>query len=124
MPDSAALAYAILAQASVVLAVIRRGLRHPRADDAAAAEHPLVASRNLLIASLQALCRLAFFPAATAAGSPFALPASTLQPFLDAIRSEEAGAVVTSASLAVLHEVMALTGPRCDSAAARSVRWR
>jgi golgi-specific brefeldin A-resistance guanine nucleotide exchange factor 1 len=114
VPDPAALACAISAQASAVLAVMRRGLRHPRADDAAAAEHPLVAS-------LRALRRLAFFPAATAAGSPFALPAAVLRPFLDAICSEEAGAVVTSASLAALHEVMALTGPALTGAALREI---
>src|SRR5438128_1292182 len=74
-PDPAALACAISAEASAVLAVMRRGLRHPRATaDDAAAEHPLVAS-------LRALRRLAFSPAA----SPSALPAAALRPFLDAV---------------------------------------
>jgi golgi-specific brefeldin A-resistance guanine nucleotide exchange factor 1 len=45
------------------------------------------------------------------------LPAVALCSFLDAIRSEEAGAVVTSASLAALHEVMALTRPALSGAA-------
>ncbi|GJM96114.1 hypothetical protein PR202_ga12925 [Eleusine coracana subsp. coracana] len=109
-PDPAALACAVSAQASAVLAVMRRGLRYPRADDAAAAaEHPLVAS-------LRALRRLAFSP-----GAPSALPAAALRPFLDAVRSEEAGAAVTSASLAALHEVMALTGPALPGAALREV---
>ena len=107
-PDPAALACAISAEASAVLAVMRRGLRHPRADDAAA-EHPLVAS-------LRALRRLAFSPAASAA-----LPAAALRPFLDAVRSEDAGAAVTSASLAALHEVMSLTGPALPGAALREV---
>ncbi|KAL6893622.1 hypothetical protein ACP4OV_007720 [Aristida adscensionis] len=109
--DPAALACAIAAEASAVLAVMRRGLRHPRADDAAA-EHPLVAS-------LRALRRLAFSPAATAEPSP--LPAAALRPFLDAVRSEDAGAAVTSASLAALHQVMALTGPALPGAALREV---
>jgi golgi-specific brefeldin A-resistance guanine nucleotide exchange factor 1 len=108
VPDPAALACAVSAQASAVLAVMRRGLRHPRADDACAAgDHPLVAS-------LRALRRLAFSPAGS-------LPAAALRPFLDAVRSEEAGAAVTSASLAALHEVMALTGPALPGAALRDV---
>jgi brefeldin A-resistance guanine nucleotide exchange factor 1 len=113
-PDQAALACAISAEASAVLAVMRRGLRHPRATaaDDAAAEHPLVAS-------LRALRRLAFSPAAAA--SPSALPAAALRPFLDAVRSEDAGAAVTSASLAALHEVMSLTGPSLPGAALREV---
>jgi golgi-specific brefeldin A-resistance guanine nucleotide exchange factor 1 len=116
VPDPAALACAISAQASGVLAVMRRGLRHPRADDAAADEHPLVAS-------LQALRCLAFSPGAAAAGSgsPSALPAAALRPFLDVVRSEEASAVVTSASLAALHEVMVLTGPALPGAALREI---
>jgi golgi-specific brefeldin A-resistance guanine nucleotide exchange factor 1 len=85
---------------------MRRGLRHPHADDATAVEHPLIASRNPLIASLWALCHLAFFPIATAVSSPFALLTAALRPFLDAIRSEEVGAVVTSASLAVIPELL------------------
>jgi golgi-specific brefeldin A-resistance guanine nucleotide exchange factor 1 len=87
VPDPAALACAISAQASVVLTVMRRDLRYPRADDAVAADHPLVAS-------LRALRHLTFFPAATAVGA-------ALRPFLDAIRFEEAGAIVTSTSLVV-----------------------
>jgi golgi-specific brefeldin A-resistance guanine nucleotide exchange factor 1 len=110
MPDPATLACVISAQTNAVLAVMRRGLRHPRADDAAAAEHPL-------IALLRALHRLAFFPSTTTAGSPFTLPAAALRPFLDAIHSEEAGAVVTFASLAALHEVMGLMGPTLPGAA-------
>jgi golgi-specific brefeldin A-resistance guanine nucleotide exchange factor 1 len=89
-----------------VVTVMRRGLRHPHADDATAVEHPLIASRNPLIASLWALCHLAFFPIATAVSSPFALLTAALRPFLDAIRSEEVGAVVTSASLAVIPELL------------------
>lgn len=109
-PDPAALACAISAEASAVLAVMRRGFRHPRADDAAA-EHPLVAS-------LRALRRLAFSPSPSAAA---ALPAASLRPFLDAVRSEDAGAAVTSASLAALSEVMSLTGPALPGAALREV---
>lgn len=111
-PDPAALACAISAEASAVLAVMRRGLRHPRATaaDDAAAEHPLVAS-------LRALRRLAFSPSSPAA----ALPAAALRPFLDAVRSEDAGAAVTSASLAALHEVMSLTGAALPGAALREV---
>jgi brefeldin A-resistance guanine nucleotide exchange factor 1 len=110
-PDPAALSCAISAEASAVLAVMRRGLRHPRATaaDDAAAEHPLVAS-------LRSLRRLAFSPA-----PPAALPAAALRPFLDAVRSEDAGAAVTSASLAALHEVMSLTGPALPGAALREV---
>uniref|UniRef100_I1NR30 Uncharacterized protein n=1 Tax=Oryza glaberrima TaxID=4538 RepID=I1NR30_ORYGL len=80
---------------------MRRSLRHPRAvADDAAADHPLVSS-------LKALRRLVFSPAAV------------LRPFLDAVRSEDAGATVTSASLAALHEVMALMGLSLTSAALR-----
>uniref|UniRef100_A0A0D3FL95 Uncharacterized protein n=1 Tax=Oryza barthii TaxID=65489 RepID=A0A0D3FL95_9ORYZ len=80
---------------------MRRSLRHPRAvADDAAADHPLVSS-------LKALRRLVFSPAAV------------LRPFLYAVRSEDAGAAVTSASLAALHEVMALMGPSLTSAALR-----
>lgn len=112
-PDPAALACAISAEASTVLAVMRRGLRHPRATaaDDAAAEHPLVAS-------LRGLRRLAFSPSPSAAA---ALPAAALRPFLDAVRSEDAGAAATSASLAALHEVMSLTGPALPGAALREV---
>nr|XP_034580847.1 uncharacterized protein LOC117844198 [Setaria viridis] len=39
---------------------------------------------------------------------PAVLPAAVLRPFLDVVRSEDAGATVTSASLAALHEVMSL----------------
>ncbi|VAI00846.1 unnamed protein product [Triticum turgidum subsp. durum] len=109
--DPAALACAISAQASAVLAVMRRGLRHPRADDAAA-DHPLVAS-------LKALRRLAF-AAASPQHSP-SLPAAALRPFLDAVRSEDAGADATSAALAALHEVMALTAPALPGSALREV---
>ena len=111
--DPAALACAISAEASAVLAVMRRSLRHPRsaAADDAAADHPLVSS-------LKALRRLLFSPAAAASPS---LPAATLRPFLDAVRSEEANAAVTSASLAALHEVMALTGHSLPGSALREV---
>ena len=111
-PDPAALACAISVEASAVLAVMRRGLRHPRATaaDDSVSEHPLVAS-------LRALRRLAFSPSSPAA----ALPAAALRPFLDAVRSEDAGAAVTSASLAALHEVMSLTGPALPGAALREV---
>uniref|UniRef100_A0ACD5X5U4 Uncharacterized protein n=1 Tax=Avena sativa TaxID=4498 RepID=A0ACD5X5U4_AVESA len=110
--DPAALACAISAEVSAVLAVMRRSLRHPRAAaDDAAADHPLVSS-------LKALRRLVFSPAAAASPS---LPAATLRPFLDAVRSEEANAAVTSASLAALHEVMALTGHSLPGSALREV---
>ncbi|XP_051179152.2 ARF guanine-nucleotide exchange factor GNOM-like [Lolium perenne] len=109
-PDPAALACAISAEASAVLAVMRRSLRHPRAAaDDAAADHPLVAS-------LKSLRRLAFSPSP----SP-PLPSAALRPFLDAVRSEEANAAVTSASLAALHGVMALTGRALPGAALREV---
>uniref|UniRef100_A0A0E0BIM4 Uncharacterized protein n=1 Tax=Oryza glumipatula TaxID=40148 RepID=A0A0E0BIM4_9ORYZ len=71
------------------------------ADDAAA-DHPLVSS-------LKPLCRLVFSPAAV------------LRPFLDAVRSKDAGAAVTLASLAALHEVMALMGPSLTGTALREV---
>uniref|UniRef100_K3YDH4 Uncharacterized protein n=1 Tax=Setaria italica TaxID=4555 RepID=K3YDH4_SETIT len=35
-------------------------------------------------------------------------PPAVLRPFLDVVRSEDASATVTSASLAALHEVMSL----------------
>lgn len=93
---------------------MRRGLRHPRAAaaDDAAADHPLVAS-------LKSLRRLAFAPLA-ASYSP-SLPAAALRPFLDAVRSEDAGADATSAALAALHEVMALTAPALPGSALREV---
>uniref|UniRef100_A0A0E0EFQ9 Uncharacterized protein n=1 Tax=Oryza meridionalis TaxID=40149 RepID=A0A0E0EFQ9_9ORYZ len=92
---------------------MRRSLRHPHAvADDAAADHPLVSS-------LQALRRLVFSPAAAAAAPAAALPAAVLRPFLDAVRSEDAGATVTSASLAALHEVMVLMDPSLTSAALR-----
>ncbi|XP_066356840.1 uncharacterized protein [Miscanthus floridulus] len=49
-PDPAALACAISAEACAVLAIMRRGLRHPRATaaDDAMAEHPLVTSLHAL----------------------------------------------------------------------------
>ncbi|KAM0900173.1 hypothetical protein ACQ4PT_020813 [Festuca glaucescens] len=77
----------------------------------AATEHPL-------IFSLKALRRLVFSPCAVA--SPL-LPASTLRPFLDAMRSKEADAAVTSASLTALHDVMALTGHSLPGSALREV---
>uniref|UniRef100_A0A0D9YTW5 Uncharacterized protein n=1 Tax=Oryza glumipatula TaxID=40148 RepID=A0A0D9YTW5_9ORYZ len=102
----------ISAEASAVLAIMRRSLRHPRATaDDAAADHPLVCS----------LRRLIFSPTAAAAAPAAALPAAVLRPFLDVVRSEDAGAAVTSASLAALHEVMALMGPSLTSAALREV---
>uniref|UniRef100_I1PE54 Mon2/Sec7/BIG1-like dimerisation and cyclophilin-binding domain-containing protein n=1 Tax=Oryza glaberrima TaxID=4538 RepID=I1PE54_ORYGL len=108
--DAAGLACAISAEASAVLAVMRRSLRHPRATaDDAAADHPLVSS-------LKALRRLVFSPSAAAAPA-----GAVLRPFLDAVRSEDAGAAVTSASLAALHEVMALMGPSLTGAALREV---
>lgn len=91
-----ALAFDISAEASAVLAVMSRSLRHPRST--AAAEHPL-------ISYLKALRHLVFFPA-TAASS--LLLAGTLRPSVEAVRSEEAAAAVTSASLTALREVMAL----------------
>jgi brefeldin A-resistance guanine nucleotide exchange factor 1 len=87
---------------------MRRSLRHPRS---AAADHPLVPS-------LKALRRLVFAPGA--ASSP-PLSAATLRPFLEAVRFEEAGAAVTSASLAALHEIMALTGHSLPGSALREV---
>ncbi|KAG8097740.1 hypothetical protein GUJ93_ZPchr0013g35005 [Zizania palustris] len=110
--DPAGLACAISAKASAVLAVMRRSLRHPRsAADDAAADHPLVSS-------LKVLRRLVFTTAAAASPS---LPVAALRPFLDAVRSEDAGAAVTSASLAALHEVMVLMEPSLPGAALREV---
>ncbi|KAL5209087.1 hypothetical protein ABZP36_004710 [Zizania latifolia] len=110
--DPAGLACAISAKASAVLAVMRRSLRHPRsAADDAAADHPLVSS-------LKALRRLVFTTATAASPS---LPVAALRPFLDAVRSEDAGAAVTSASLAALQEVMALMGSSLPGAALREV---
>jgi brefeldin A-resistance guanine nucleotide exchange factor 1 len=91
---------------------MRRSLRHPRSAAAdAVADHPLVSS-------LKALRRLVFSP--DAASSP-SLSAATLRPFLEAVRFEEAGAAVTSASLAALHEVMALTGHSLPGSELREV---
>uniref|UniRef100_I1P1H0 Uncharacterized protein n=1 Tax=Oryza glaberrima TaxID=4538 RepID=I1P1H0_ORYGL len=92
-----------------------RSLCHPRATaDDAAADHPLVSS-------LEALRRLVFSPAATAAAPAAVLPVAVLQPFLDAVRSEDASAAITSASLDALHEVMALMGLSLTGAALREV---
>nr|BAD17783.1 hypothetical protein [Oryza sativa Japonica Group] len=100
---------------NAVLAVMRRSLLHPRATaDDAAADHPLVSS-------LEALRCLVFSPAATAAAPAVVLPATVLQPFLDAVCSEDASAAVTSASLDALHEVMALMGLSRTGAALREV---
>lgn len=49
------------------------------------------------------------------------LLAATLRPFLDVVRSEEADSVVTSASLAALHKVMALTGQSLSGSGLREV---
>ena len=50
-------------------------------------------------------------PAPAAHQSEERLPPTTLRPLLDAVHSEDAGAAATSVSLAVLYEVMSLTGP-------------
>ncbi|KAF0897058.1 hypothetical protein E2562_032382 [Oryza meyeriana var. granulata] len=51
--------------------------------------------------------------------SPAAVATTELRPFLDAVHSEDAGAAVTSASLAALHEVMSLMGSSLPDAMAR-----
>ncbi|BAF30029.1 Os12g0559100, partial [Oryza sativa Japonica Group] len=89
------------------------------AASATRAPQPTTPRRTTHSSPPSRLRRLIFSPAAAAATPAAALPSAVLRPFLNAVRSEDAGAAVTSASLAALHEVMALMGPSLTSAALR-----